>query len=123
MSLNFLQKNSYVLVEPDPNEARTKLVRLSPKGREARREYGDQLRAVEVLWGSRFGKEAINDVRGSLQQVVGHSHFSEGLVPHAEGWRARKPYVTQTNAFVNDPRMRLPHYPMVLHRGGWPDGS
>jgi hypothetical protein len=24
---------------------------------------------------------------------------------------------------INDPSAGLPHYPMVLHRGGWPDGS
>ena len=24
---------------------------------------------------------------------------------------------------LEDPTRMLPHYPMVLHRGGWPDGS
>ena len=49
--------------------------------------------------------------------------LSEGLRPYPDGWRARKRYVEQTNAVIDDPTGRLPHYPMVLHRGGWPDGS
>jgi hypothetical protein len=31
-------------------------------------------------------------------------------------------YLVQTEAFVADP-WRLPVQPMVLHRGGYPDGS
>ena len=30
---------------------------------------------------------------------------------------------TPTTAVLDDPDDALPHYPMVLHRGGWPDGS
>lgn len=43
---------------------------------------------------------------------VGNSLLFRGLEPHPEGWRAlaAKP-------------VTLPHYPMVLHRGGYPDGS
>ena len=39
------------------------------------------------------------------------------------GEHARRPYVTQTDAMIRDPWGSLPHYPMVLHRGGYPDGS
>ena len=35
-----------------------------------------------------------------------------GLEPYPDGWRAK----------VRRPEA-LPHYPMVLHRGGYPDGS
>jgi hypothetical protein len=40
------------------------------------------------------------------------SPLFRGLEPYPDGWRAsvRKPNT-------------LPHYPMVLHRGGFPDGS
>ena len=41
-----------------------------------------------------------------------------GLEPYAGGWRASAPYVTRTQAVLNDPVAALPHYPMVLHRGG-----
>jgi hypothetical protein len=40
------------------------------------------------------------------------SRLFSGLDPYPEGWRAR----------VIEPET-LPHYPMVLHRGGYPDGS
>jgi hypothetical protein len=59
-------------------------------------------------------------VAGVLDQ---RAQVSEGLRPYLDGWRARKKYVEQTNAVIADPTGRLPHYPMVLHRGGWPDGS
>jgi hypothetical protein len=29
----------------------------------------------------------------------------------------------QTEAMMTDPMKALPHYPLVTHRGGWPDGS
>jgi hypothetical protein len=35
-----------------------------------------------------------------------------GLEPYPDGWRARVPAPAA-----------LPHYPMTLHRGGYPDGS
>jgi hypothetical protein len=40
------------------------------------------------------------------------SRLFRGLEPHPGGWResVRKPDT-------------LPHHPMVLHRGGYPDGS
>jgi len=46
-----------------------------------------------------------------------------GITPYPDGWRASKAYLRQTEAQIADPRGRLPHHPMVLHRGGWPDGS
>ena len=50
-------------------------------------------------------------------------YVTVGLQPYPDGWRARGPYLRQTTAVLNDPGAALPHYPMVLHRGGWPDGS
>jgi len=46
-----------------------------------------------------------------------------GLQQYPDGWRARGPYLRQTTAVLNDPGAALPHYPMMLHRGGWPDGN
>jgi DNA-binding MarR family transcriptional regulator len=123
MSLRFLEKNGYVSLEPDPNESRTKLARLTPKGLKAQNDYHARLAEVEELWRSRFGEDTIRNLRESIERVIGERRFPDGLVPHEGGWRARKPYVTQTNAVVKDPQDALPHYPMVLHRGGWPDGS
>jgi hypothetical protein len=49
--------------------------------------------------------------------------MSQGLRPYRDGWRAHKRYLKQPAAFMHDPGAALPHYPIVLHRGGWPDGS
>ena len=41
-----------------------------------------------------------------------HSPLMAGLEPYPDNWRAGTP-----------PPRTLPHFPMVLHRGGFPDGS
>jgi len=58
-----------------------------------------------------------------LERILDHPQLSGGLTPYPDGWRASKPYAHRTQALIADPRRALPHHPMVLHRGGWPDGS
>jgi hypothetical protein len=43
-------------------------------------------------------------------------------MPYPDGWRAHPPYLSQTEAMPAQ-AAALPHYPMVSHRGGYPDGS
>ena len=57
------------------------------------------------------------------QDDDGGSRLAQGLHPYPEGWRAHTPYLAQTTRLLADPIRALPRYPMVLHRGGWPDGS
>ena len=116
MALGFLAKQRYIMLQPDPAAARTKLVRFTTKGRVAQDAYRRRLSVIEERWQARFGQENISNLRESLEPLVGEpTAFSPlflGLEPHPQGWRAsvRKPET-------------LPHYPMVLHRGGYPDGS
>ena len=49
--------------------------------------------------------------------------ISAGLVPPPNGWREHPPYLRLTQAMIADPAGALPRYPMVSHRGGYPDGS
>lgn len=49
--------------------------------------------------------------------------LADGLVPPGGCWRGAKPYLAQTQRLLADPTGALPWHPMVLHRGGWPDGS
>jgi hypothetical protein len=73
----------------------------------------------------------LHEVDDPHPPVMGHSRagpggrprLSLGLRPYPGGWRARNPYLRQTTAVLDDPDDALPHYPMVLHRGVWPDGS
>ncbi len=93
------------------------LVRLTPKGRIAQEAYRKRLSVTEELWRAQLGKELIGKLRESLEHLVGEptaqrSPLFLGLTPHPGGWRAAIP----------EPET-LPHYPMVLHRGGYPDGS
>jgi DNA-binding MarR family transcriptional regulator len=117
MALSFLEKCRYVGVGPDPTANRTKLVWLTSKGRNAQEAYPLRLGAIEVCWRARFGEDNIRKLRESLEPLVGDateqgSPLFLGLEPHPEGWRA-----------ALDKPATLPHHPMVLHRGGYPDGS
>jgi DNA-binding MarR family transcriptional regulator len=109
----FLDRRGYVVVEPDPALARTKLVRLTQKGRAAAVSSRELLGAVEARWPARYGAARVGRLRASLEALAGDgSSLFEGLAPSPEGWRASVPAPDV-----------LPHYPTVLHRGGWPDGS
>ncbi len=101
MALGFLAKRRLI----DSGQ----LVRLTPKGRVAQEAYRTRLSVTENLWRARFGVDSVRNVRESLDHFVGEP---SAMTAYAEGWRASvpKPHT-------------LPHYPMVLHRGGYPDGS
>ncbi len=126
MALRFLVKSRHVAV--DGATAATKLARLTSEGRAARDICGSLHAELESGWDARFGAEAVRRLRSSLELLLerrdeARTLLSLGLEPYAGGWRASAPYVTRTQAVLNDPVAALPHYPMVLHRGGWPDGS
>ncbi len=57
------------------------------------------------------------------QTTDGAAVLSLGLRPYPDGWRAQRRYKPQADAVLADPWTALPAYPMVLHRGGYPDGS
>ena len=60
----------------------------------------------------------------ALEGVVSQREaIAKGLVPPVGCWRGEKPYLAQTQRLLADPLGALPWHPMVLHRGGWPDGS
>ena len=74
--------------------------------------------------GSSAGADSVGALRAALEAVLGQRpQLSQGMQPYPDGWRASKPYLEHTKAVLDDPTGRLPAYPMVLHRGGWPDGS
>jgi DNA-binding MarR family transcriptional regulator len=117
MSTGFLARHGCVVVEPDPTASRGKVVRLTAKGLKAQAKFRRVLHDTEDMWWQRFGGRDMTWLRDSLEAVVGEgplaqTRMSEGLAPYADGWRAA----------VRRPET-LPDYPMVLHRGGYPDGS
>ena len=103
--------------EPDPAASRGKVARLTSRGVLARDLYLEFLGAVEDRWRDRFGGDTIGALRRPLEALaVGADGqpppLFQGLEPYPDNWRAS----------VRPPRT-LPYYPMVLHRGGYPDGS
>lgn len=89
---------------------------LNAKGHQAREAYGVRTAEIEQRWLSAYGTEAVAGVRKGLERLIREdgpgSRLFEGLTPPPTCWRAKAP----------KPQI-LPHFPMVLHRGGYPDGS
>jgi hypothetical protein len=127
IALGLLAKRGHIAVESQPGSSQSKpnrakatgikMVHLITKGVKARQAYRLRLDLIEQQWRWRFGEESIRNLRESLEPLVGDgtaqaSPLFRGLEPYPEGWRAS----------VAKPET-LPHYPMVLHRGGYPDGS
>ncbi len=117
MCAGWLERHGCAMSGPDTTARRGKVIRLTPKGEKAQQKYRRLLRATEESWRTRFGAAAVDDLRAALEDIVGDGTFeasplAPGLVPHPDNWRAQ----------VRRPEI-LPHHPMVLHRGGYPDGS
>jgi hypothetical protein len=96
---------------------RGKLARLTAKGTAAQQEYARLTAEIEDGWRARYGADLVASLRGLLEPLAdvpgsGHGPLWRGLEPYPDGWRAS---VRAADT--------LPHYPMVLHRGGYPDGS
>jgi hypothetical protein len=117
MALGVLQKRDLAGVRSDPSGGRWKVARLTQAGVYAREAHSDRIGEVEELARNRFGAEPFGALRRALEPLVGdptgqRSPLYGGLVPYPDGWRAQ----------VREPDT-LPHFPVVLHRGGYPDGS
>jgi hypothetical protein len=117
ISTGWLARHGYAVLGTASAPDRGKQIRLNEKGLIAQEQYGKTLRAIEKRWATRFGEDAMNRLRASLEPIVGDgtagkSPLFQGLVPYPEGWRAK----------VCGPKL-LPHFPLVTHRGGYPDGS
>ena len=127
MALGLLERRGYAVVEPDPAASRGKVARLTTRGRWAQQEYQRLVSAVEQRWRDRFGAEHIGALTDALHGLFadagGQQRIAAGLVPYPGGWRAHPPYLSQTEARLANPAAALPYYPMVSHRGGFPDGS
>lgn len=112
-ALSFLEKQGYAVRKT--STPRNKLLTLTPKGQHAYEIYTRLMQEIEERWRKSFGKDAVARLRKSLEQIIFDQRdlLLFGLKPYPDGWRAGRP-----------PLESLPHYPMVLlHRGGYPDGS
>jgi hypothetical protein len=98
------------------NSSGSKVAHLTTKGLKAQAEHPERIHEIENQWHERFGS-AVERVTETLAAFVGggmaaNSPLFAGLEPAADGWRGE---VTRPDT--------LPQFPMILHRGGFPDGS
>jgi hypothetical protein len=122
--LGFLQRRRLGVVS---SQQRRRLVRLTGTGMEAREQHLYTLNGQRKRHRARYGA-VVDELSAAALAIVDARDaddtpcLAEGLRPLPGSWRARPSYLVQTEAFVADP-WRLPAQPMVLHRGGYPDGS
>jgi hypothetical protein len=114
MALGVLRPRGLVTEGPDPAGTRFKITRLTARGIAARDEYPALAAGIECDWRARFGDATVTALRQALEPLLAGDppRLYAGLEPYPDGWRARLPRPAT-----------LPHYPMTLHRGGYPDGS
>jgi hypothetical protein len=113
-ALGILTRGGLAAEEPDPAASRGNVARLTPRGLDAQCLYHELTSELERRWHARFTPAVTVALRASLEPLAAGQPppLSGGLEPYPDNWRAsvRRPDV-------------LPHFPMVLHRGGYPDGS
>jgi hypothetical protein len=114
------------------------VLRATARGLRARQAWLPLAGFVEERWRERFGAAELGRLRACLVELVsqldpglpdvlpilGPALFSRGPDPAQAPplFRALEPYPDNWRAQVRPPAT-LPYYPMVLHRGGYPDGS
>jgi hypothetical protein len=114
MAMGALRKFGVAAEGPDPAGSRFKFTRLTPRGVVLRDEYPALAAGIEQDWRARFGDARVTALRQALEPLAADDppRLYAGLGPYPDGWRALVPRPAT-----------LPHYPMTLHRGGYPDGS
>jgi methyltransferase (TIGR00027 family) len=113
-ALGILTRGDLAAEEPDPAASRGKVARLTPRGLDAQHLYHELTGTIERRWHDRFTPGVTGALRASLEPLAAGRPpvLSGGLEPYPDNWRAsvRRPAT-------------MPHFPIVLHRGGYPDGS
>jgi methyltransferase (TIGR00027 family) len=114
MAITAARERGLVDEGPDPAGGRFRMARLTAGGVAARDAYPAEAAGIEADWRTRFGGETVTGLRQALEPLAAGDRplLFAGLDPYPDNWRAR-----------TGPIRTLPHYPMTLHRGGYPDGS
>jgi hypothetical protein len=116
-SLTVSKRGDLVIVDKVPGK-RTSVARLTPRGLVAQQRHLDLFSDIERRWTERFGGDVLRTLRSALEAIVETSDLDDSPLAAAYGpppgtWRADMPTTPET----------LPHYPVVLRGGGYPDGA
>jgi hypothetical protein len=116
-TMGILVRSRLAVEAPDPAASRGKVARLTGAGIAAQRVYRELVGTVEQRWQERYTGGTVSALRQALDALAAAPDdqpppLFDALEPYPDNWRAQ----------VRTPDI-LPHYPMVLHRGGYPDGS
>jgi hypothetical protein len=112
-ALSLLTRRGYVAV----TSGRPRTAGATATGHAARDAYAHRAADIEAGWERRLGPDVVRSVRSALEPLAcdgsaKSSPLFAALEPYPDGWRAQVPRPDT-----------LPHFPMVSHRGGFPDGS
>ena len=116
-AMGILVRSRLAVEAPDPAASRGKIARLTSAGIAAQDVYRELVSTVEQRWQERYTGGTVSALRQALEALA---TAPEDQPPPLLG--ALEPYPDNWRAQVRPPDI-LPHYPMVLHRGGYPDGS
>ena len=112
-AIGFLKKKDMLREERNKSGSRDLHLRLTRKGMLAQAEYLTLLRRIEQQWAKLCEQKTLMGFQQSLEAVAEpQSRLLDCVVAPPDGWRTRLPRSTV-----------LPHFPVILHRGGYPDGS
>jgi hypothetical protein len=115
--MGVLVRSRLAVEAPHPGPGRGKIARLTSAGIAAQGVYRELVGTVEQRWRERYADGTVSALRQVLEALATAPDDQPpplfgALEPYPDNWRAQ----------VRPPHI-LPHYPMVLHRGGYPDGS
>jgi hypothetical protein len=92
---------------------------LTERGRNMWTTYDEALTEVDGQW-----RKVRPALVTALEDALGRDDaLVAAITASPEGWRANPPYAVLTRTMLENPAANLPAYPMVSHRGGFPDGS
>ena len=117
MAMGVARRRGLVVETVEQSAPQVRLLSLTTTGVRAQRQYHQTLADIQAEWAQRFGAELVSKLRVTLAGLAGdgtrtRSPLFGGLTAYTDSWRAT---VRQADL--------LPDFPMVLHRGGYPDGS
>jgi hypothetical protein len=116
-AMGILVRSRLAVEAPDPAASRGQVACLTSAGIAAQRVYPALVGTIEQRWQERYPGGIVSALGQALDAVATAPGDQPpplfgALEPYPDNWRAQ----------VRRPDI-LPHYPMVLHRGGYPDGS